>query len=110
MNITQANEILSDSNIAQAALVLSALDRLQADEFNLLEPALRRLGKFSESDMMKAADAAIQGHGFMAIPGNGQGVKMNLSVLLNSLQLIGRIQQMELAMAECKRFEVLHPS
>lgn len=109
MTPAQAEALLTDEHIAHAALVLSALDFLQAEEFNLLEPELRKLGKFSESSILTAADKAIKGHGYMAVPGNGQGVKMNLSVLLNSLQVVGRQGQMEIALNACQEFESLNP-
>ena len=107
MTPLQANDLLSDANIQQTALVLAALDYLQAEDFNLMEPHLRELGRFSESDTVVAANKAVRGHACMALPGNGQGIKMNLSVLCNSLQVIGRHEQMEKALKACEEFETL---
>ena len=107
MSPEQAQAILNDENIKQAAIVLNALDTLQAIGFNLMEPELRKLGKFSESSIVQAADEALEGWTYMAIPGNGNGVKMTLSIFLRSLQLLNRENQVAVAMEACRSHQSL---
>lgn len=107
MTIQQAADLLTDEHIASCALTLSAIDCLQAEEFGLMEKNLRKLGKFSESNMVTAANAALEGYAFMCIPGNGNGIKMSLSVFLRGLQVLGRDGQVDLAMQACNVSETL---
>lgn len=107
MSPDQAESLLTDENIQNCALVLTALDRLQAEDFNLMEKPLRKLKKFSESDILIATDKALDGYTFMAVPGNGNGTKMTLSVFLRGLQVLGKEKQVEVALSACERFETL---
>lgn len=107
MSPDHAHTLLTNDNLIRTALVLSALDCLQAKEFNLLEPSLRKLGKFSESNIVTASEHALESYTMMCIPGNGNGIKMTLSVFFRGLQVIGRGEQVEAVMTACNARENL---
>jgi hypothetical protein len=102
-----AERLLNPEQIRTCALVLSAIDSLQEQEFNLMEPKLRKLGRFSESDIIRSAENALEAFTKIAIPGNGNGTKMTLSMFLRGLQLIGREKDVEIALSACAQFEKL---
>lgn len=107
MSPEQAESLLTDLNVKNCAVILAALDCLQAKEFDLMEPALRKIGRFSDSTVLTATDHALEAYTFMTIPGNGNGVKVTLSIFLRGLQLLHRNEQVELSLKAVETLEII---
>jgi hypothetical protein len=103
----QAVSILNDQNVQNCAIVLAAMDRLQADAYGEMEIELHKIGQFSESTVMTATDRALQAYTFIAIPGNGNGIKVALSIFLRGLQLLHRDDQVQLSLNAVETLEII---
>jgi hypothetical protein len=107
VDIQQAESILNDQNVQNCAIVLAALDRLQAAGYPEMEVELHKIGQFSESTVLTAVDRALKAYTFIAIPGNGNGIKVNLSVFLRGLQLLHRDAQVQLSLNAVETLEII---
>ena len=107
MSPEQAEAILNDDNVKSCAVVLAALDRLQAEDFRTMEGELRKIGKFSESTVITRTEEALKAYTFMAIPGNGNGIKVTLSIFLRGLQLLNRDRQVSISLKAVETIETI---
>ena len=88
MSPAEARQLLIPENIKTTALVLAALDVIQGHEFDTsIGPRLRKVRPHSESELLERGRKAIEGFAYNSLPGNGCGLKMNLSAFLNGLKL-----------------------
>ena len=110
MSPIQAKELLSLENIRTTCLVLAALDHLQEGEFfATVQKALKKRQAHSEAQIVELAEKSIEGFVLSQIPGNGVGLKMNLSSFLNGLQLLHMLPEMAAGMEACAKFETNSP-
>lgn len=107
MSPEQAEAILNDENVRNCAVVLAALDRLQAEDYKTMEPELRKRGRFSESDVMTKTEMALKAYTFMTVPGNGHGTQVTLSIFLRGLQLLRRDRQVEISLKAVSTLEII---
>jgi hypothetical protein len=107
MTPDQAEDLLDDQSIRRTALTLSALDRLGEEEYRRIEKELRQAMPHSESMLIDSAQEAVADLAANMVTGNGMAIKMLLSVLISSLNILGRDKQVKIVTQAANDYEKL---
>lgn len=106
MNLQIAKNFLTDENIAITAGTLAALDALHEDKYlKIFDEKIRKTRPHSESEAIEAAERALEHFSYACPMGNAYGMRMNISVLVNSMNFLEMQEKSVLALDACKELD-----
>jgi len=98
MNEQQARAEITADSVRSTVRILAALDSLQAATYTQeIEARVLKKVPHSESQMFEMAQRAVIDFIAMSMPGNAQGIRMNVSSFINNLQVCGLQSEMDIA-------------